>query len=231
MVAAYLVGTRGTRAARRRARRDRDRHPHDRASSRSGVVTLALSQYVLPEDLYPWLNLVVGAAGRGGRAGVLRTIRGAGAHCARHHHHHDHARTITTSTTPAALVEGAASAMGAAAGLIPCPSALVVLLGAIAQHQVGARAGADRRLQPRAGGDADRARARRSSTRRRLARVHFSGPARRRSARRLGAADRRRRLRAHRPGDAERLKTRRLRGRRERLAPTAPRLRGLRPRP
>ena len=26
--------------------------------------------------------------------------------------------------------------MGAAAGLIPCPSALVVLLGAIAQHQV-----------------------------------------------------------------------------------------------
>ena len=27
--------------------------------------------------------------------------------------------------------------MGAAAGLIPCPSALVVLLGAIAQHQVG----------------------------------------------------------------------------------------------
>ena len=27
-------------------------------------------------------------------------------------------------------------AMGAAAGLIPCPSALVVLLGAIAQHQV-----------------------------------------------------------------------------------------------
>ena len=26
--------------------------------------------------------------------------------------------------------------MGASAGLIPCPSALVVLLGAIAQHQV-----------------------------------------------------------------------------------------------
>jgi ABC-type nickel/cobalt efflux system permease component RcnA len=27
--------------------------------------------------------------------------------------------------------------MGASAGLIPCPSALVVLLGAISQHQVG----------------------------------------------------------------------------------------------
>ena len=28
-------------------------------------------------------------------------------------------------------------AMGASAGLIPCPSALVVLLGALSQHQVG----------------------------------------------------------------------------------------------
>jgi ABC-type nickel/cobalt efflux system permease component RcnA len=28
-------------------------------------------------------------------------------------------------------------AMGASAGLLPCPSALVVLLGAISQHQVG----------------------------------------------------------------------------------------------
>ena len=27
--------------------------------------------------------------------------------------------------------------MGAAAGLLPCPSALVVLLGAISQHEVG----------------------------------------------------------------------------------------------
>jgi nickel/cobalt exporter len=27
--------------------------------------------------------------------------------------------------------------MGAAAGLIPCPSALVVLLGAVAQHRIG----------------------------------------------------------------------------------------------
>jgi nickel/cobalt transporter (NicO) family protein len=27
--------------------------------------------------------------------------------------------------------------MGAAAGLIPCPSALVVLLGAVAQHEIG----------------------------------------------------------------------------------------------
>ena len=43
------------------------------------------------------------------------------------HHHHDHA-----DLRPRALL-----AMGASAGLIPCPSALVVLLGAVAQHQIG----------------------------------------------------------------------------------------------
>jgi metal-responsive CopG/Arc/MetJ family transcriptional regulator len=43
------------------------------------------------------------------------------------HHHHDH-----TDLRPRALL-----AMGASAGLIPCPSALVVLLGAVAQHQIG----------------------------------------------------------------------------------------------
>jgi nickel/cobalt transporter (NicO) family protein len=44
-----------------------------------------------------------------------------------HGHHHDH-------DTP--LTRRGLLAMGASAGLIPCPSALVVLLGAIAQHQV-----------------------------------------------------------------------------------------------
>jgi len=40
-----------------------------------------------------------------------------------HHHHHHHDRKGLL-------------AMGAAAGLIPCPSALVVLLGAISQDQI-----------------------------------------------------------------------------------------------
>jgi ABC-type nickel/cobalt efflux system permease component RcnA len=44
-----------------------------------------------------------------------------------HHHHH----------TPEKLSAGALIAMGASAGLLPCPSALVVLLGAISQHQIG----------------------------------------------------------------------------------------------
>jgi nickel/cobalt exporter len=130
MVAAYLIGTRGTA-----------RHAvglgatvtvtHTIGVFALGVVTLALSQYVLPEDLYPWLTLVSGLLVVLVGVRVLRSrVRAARA---RHHHHdhHDHHHHHPDRVTWKGLV-----AMGAAAGLIPCPSALVVLLGAIAQHQV-----------------------------------------------------------------------------------------------
>ena len=123
MVAAYLVGTRG-----------KPRHAvalgatvtvtHTIGVFALGLVTLALSQYVLPEDLYPWLNLAAGLLVVAIGAGVLRSrIRHAKQH---HHHHHHH------DVTGRGLL-----GMGAAAGLIPCPSALVVLLAAVAQHEVG----------------------------------------------------------------------------------------------
>jgi nickel/cobalt transporter (NicO) family protein len=125
MVAAYLIGTRGTA-----------RHAvglgttvtitHTLGVFALGLVTLLLSQYILPEDLYPWLTLVSGLLVVCIGAGVLRSrIRGQGGHG--HSHHHDHEHTVTRRS----LI-----GMGAAAGLIPCPSALVVLLGAIPQHQV-----------------------------------------------------------------------------------------------
>jgi ABC-type nickel/cobalt efflux system permease component RcnA len=53
-------------------------------------------------------------------------------HAHDHGHSHDHHHDVPDRVTWKALV-----GMGAAAGLIPCPSALVVLLGAIAQHEVG----------------------------------------------------------------------------------------------
>jgi nickel/cobalt transporter (NicO) family protein len=126
MVAAYLVGARGT-----------PRHAvalglvvtltHTIGVFALGVVTLALSEYVVPEDLYPWLNLVAGLLVVGVGAAVLRTrLRTRRAH--HHHHHHHHA--------PDAISWRGLVAMGASAGLVPCPSALVVLLGAIAQHEI-----------------------------------------------------------------------------------------------
>jgi ABC-type nickel/cobalt efflux system permease component RcnA len=127
MVAAYLVGTRGT-----------GRHAlalgatvtitHTIGVFALGVVTLALSQYIVPEDLYPWLTVASGLMVVVVGAGVLRSrMRARRAHA--HAHPHSHA--------PSDLTWKSLLGMGASAGLIPCPSALVVLLGAIAQHQVG----------------------------------------------------------------------------------------------
>lgn len=117
MVAAYLVGTRG---------KPRDAvalggivtATHTAGVFALGIVTLALSQYVLPEDLFPYLNLLSGLLVVAVGASVLHRNR---KHEHHHHHHHDRKGLI---------------AMGAAAGLIPCPSALVVLLGAISQDEL-----------------------------------------------------------------------------------------------
>jgi nickel/cobalt exporter len=124
MVAAYLVGTRGT-ARHALALGATVTVTHTIGVFALGVVTLGLSQYVLPEDLYPWLTLVSGLMVVGIGAGVLRwRVRRARGH----HHHHHHA--------PEDLTWRGLVGMGAAAGLIPCPSALVVLLAAISQHEV-----------------------------------------------------------------------------------------------
>jgi nickel/cobalt exporter len=129
MVAAYLVGTRGT-ARHAIALGATVTVTHTIGVFALGVVTLALSQYVLPEDLYPWLTLVAGAMvvviGFGVLLSRLRNAR----HAHRHAHAHGH------SHAPAELGWRGLLGMGAAAGLIPCPSALVVLLAAISQHEV-----------------------------------------------------------------------------------------------
>jgi nickel/cobalt exporter len=123
MVAAYLVGTRGT-ARHAVALGATVTVTHTIGVFALGVVTLALSQYVLPEDLYPWLTLVSGLLVVGIGAAVLRSRLRKSRH---HHHHHHHAGELGWRGL---------LGMGAAAGLIPCPSALVVLLAAISQHEV-----------------------------------------------------------------------------------------------
>jgi nickel/cobalt exporter len=125
MVAAYLVGTRG-KARHAVALGATVTITHTIGVFALGLVTLALSAYVLPEQLYPWLNLVSALLVLGVGAAVLRQRRRVARAQHHHHHHHDHE-----------LSAKGILAMGASAGLIPCPSALVVLLGAVAQHQVG----------------------------------------------------------------------------------------------
>jgi nickel/cobalt exporter len=120
MVAAYLVGTRGgVRDAV--ALGATVTVAHTAGVIALGVVALALSAWILPEDLYPWLNLTAGLLVVGVGVQVLRS-RVKRAH--HHHHHHD------------APSKRSILALGASAGLIPCPTALVVLLGAISQHRL-----------------------------------------------------------------------------------------------
>jgi len=147
MVAAYLVGTRG-RARHAVALGMTVTVTHTIGVFALGVVTLALSQAILPEDLYPWLNLASGLlvllVGGGVLRARVRAARGArdhdhGGHDHAHHAHgghHAHAHGHHHHHHDAPLTRRGLLAMGASAGLIPCPSALVVLLGAIAQHQV-----------------------------------------------------------------------------------------------
>jgi nickel/cobalt transporter (NicO) family protein len=134
MVAAYLVGTRG-RARHAAALGATVTVTHTIGVFALGVVTLALSQYVLPEDLYPWLTLVSGLLVVGVGAAVLRSrLRHARAHAHAHGHQHNHGHEHHHG--PSELGWRGILGMGAAAGLIPCPSALVVLLAAISQHEV-----------------------------------------------------------------------------------------------
>ncbi len=153
MVAAYLVGSKGT-----------SRHAvvlgvvvtitHTIGVFVLGLVTLLLAQYILPEDLFPWLTLVSGLLVVAIGLAVLRSRvsyhRAETAHREDHdhsdkhpHHGHDHDHGAHGHGThghrhdvPDTITWKGLVGMGASAGLIPCPSALVVLLGAVAQHQV-----------------------------------------------------------------------------------------------
>jgi ABC-type nickel/cobalt efflux system permease component RcnA len=126
IVAGYLVGTRG-----------KPRHAfllgavvtttHTAGVFALGLVALTLSRFVVPERLYPWLTVASGLLVVGVGASVLvGRLRHVHAHSHDHHHHHD-----------PGYGRGGLVGVGVAAGLLPCPSALVVLLSAIALHRVG----------------------------------------------------------------------------------------------
>jgi nickel/cobalt exporter len=138
IVTAYMVGRRGT--------------PRDAAVLGAivtvthtvgvfalGLVTLTLSQWIVPDRLYPWLNLVAGASVILIGLAVLRSrirewlhVRAhrRGAVHDHHAHHHEHAHAPEPGTGLKGLL-----AVGVSGGILPCPSALVVLLAAISLHR------------------------------------------------------------------------------------------------
>jgi nickel/cobalt exporter len=146
VMAAYLVGSRGNA-----------RHAlvlgltvtlsHTIGVFLLGLVTLYFSKFVVPEQLYPWLGFssgvtifVIGVVllCRHWRTGWM--VEEADAHHHEHlhgnwshrhehahgHHHHHHGKGSLKSLI----------GLGITGGMVPCPSALVVLLSAIAFRQI-----------------------------------------------------------------------------------------------
>jgi nickel/cobalt transporter (NicO) family protein len=154
MVAAYLIGTRGT-AKHAVALGAIVTVTHTIGVFALGLVTLFLSQYILPEDLYPWLNLASGLLIVAVGLGVLRSrLRWRNQQLAgheheggqhhhenshEHHHHHEHAHSHGGGHhdhhVPETTWKGL-TGLGVSAGIIPCPTALVVLLAAITQQEI-----------------------------------------------------------------------------------------------
>ena len=96
-----------------------------------GLVTLLLSQFIVPETLYPWLTLVSGLLVVGVGASVLSAAR------SRRRPSPSPRPRPRPPPPPPELERRGLLGVGLAAGLLPCPSALVVLLSAIALHRIG----------------------------------------------------------------------------------------------
>jgi len=154
IVAAYLVGTRG-RARDALALGGIVTVTHTIGVFTLGLVTLALSELIVPEDLYPWMNLVsallVVGVGLVVLRGRVRAARRAPASAHHHSHDHDHGHhhgdhrhhegMTDEEHARAHLPEQGTGfrgllAVGVSGGIIPCPTALVVLLAAISLHRV-----------------------------------------------------------------------------------------------
>jgi high-affinity nickel-transport protein len=156
VVAAYLVGSRGTA-----------RHAvllgivvtaaHTAGVYLLGALTLYASRYIVPEQLYPWLGAISGLSVAG--LGIFIFLRHLTGETGEHSHapgeKHSHwflsmfKQPMPTELTNRAAIsadskpiERALSLrelcmLGITGGIVPCPAALVVLLGAFSLHRIG----------------------------------------------------------------------------------------------
>src|ERR1700733_12078844 len=166
IVAAYLVGSRGTA-----------RHAvllgivvtaaHTAGVYLLGAMTLYASKYIVPEQLYPWLGAISGLSIAG--LGIFIFLRhwtgetGEHSHAPGEQHSHwflsmfkqstfkqatpEHATAVEPENGTAASTDTKSaerslslrelSMLGITGGIVPCPAALVVLLSAFSLHRIG----------------------------------------------------------------------------------------------
>jgi ABC-type nickel/cobalt efflux system permease component RcnA len=137
LVAAYLVGSRGT-----------PKHAvllglmvtftHTISVFALGLTTLYLSRFVLPEKITPVLGVISGLTIVWVGATLLyrRTI-GRRNVVVTSPLMHDHGDGHVHSHLPDEISFGGLIALGASGGLVPCPSALVLLLTSVSLNRVG----------------------------------------------------------------------------------------------
>jgi len=123
-----------------------------------GLVTLGTSQLILTEQLYPWLSVLSGLLVTGIGLNLFisrwRGVQDNHEHTHNHshvptahtleqvhaHHHHDHNHEhshLPPGANDSPMTWSSLLALGISGGLLPCPSALVVLLSAIALGRIG----------------------------------------------------------------------------------------------
>ncbi len=146
IVAAYLVGSRGT-AAHAGLLGLVVTASHMAGVYLLGIATLYASRYIVPDQLYPWLGLISGLSVAAiGIIVFLRHWTGASgdhSHASGGNHSHWFSR-VKANESPAAspkqerpLSMRELCILGITGGIVPCPAALVVLLSAFSLHRIG----------------------------------------------------------------------------------------------
>jgi ABC-type nickel/cobalt efflux system permease component RcnA len=139
IVAAYLVGSRGTA-----------RHAvllgivvtaaHTAGVYLLGALTLYASRYIVPEQLYPWLGAISGLSVAG--LGIFIFLKHWTGETGEHSHAPGESHSHWFSSSNSKPAERALSLrelclLGITGGIVPCPAALVVLLSAFSLHRIG----------------------------------------------------------------------------------------------
>jgi nickel/cobalt exporter len=145
LMAAYMVGT-GARVRQAVAVGSAVAIMHTASVLGLGLMVLTLEHTFRPEALYPWLGLLSGlvALGLGAHLMVARLASWSAARGDDHGHGHPHPHTVGPHRHPdprPAADGGPVSrrglvALALAGGILPAPSALLVMLAAINAHRV-----------------------------------------------------------------------------------------------
>lgn len=136
LMAAYMVGSKA-RARQAVSVGSAVAVMHTASVLALGLLVLTLERTFRPERVYPWLGLVSGLVALGlGAYLLISRLSKWGADQQHVHEHtaagHSHALPEGTPLSPRGLM-----VLALAGGILPAPSALLVMLGAINAHRVG----------------------------------------------------------------------------------------------